>query len=86
MSHSAGVFYCGMPVLAKELRRLSYEMSHKTSTRFVFHKELFWVQAIDREAWNLIFFFNSLYFFMIIYSGSDVKNGNYTCNDRKLQQ
>ncbi|KAM0072729.1 putative NAD(P)H oxidase (H(2)O(2)-forming) [Helianthus debilis subsp. tardiflorus] len=36
-----GVFYCGMPVLAKELRKLSYEMSQKTSTRFEFHKEYF---------------------------------------------
>ncbi|EXB94755.1 Respiratory burst oxidase-like protein E [Morus notabilis] len=36
-----GVFYCGMPVLAKELKRLSHEMSHKTSTRFEFHKEYF---------------------------------------------
>ncbi|KAI3801242.1 hypothetical protein L1987_29346 [Smallanthus sonchifolius] len=36
-----GVFYCGMPVLAKELKKLSYEMSHKTSTRFEFHKEYF---------------------------------------------
>ncbi|KAD5317436.1 hypothetical protein E3N88_17382 [Mikania micrantha] len=38
---TVGVFYCGMPVLAKELKKLSYEMSHKTSTRFEFHKEYF---------------------------------------------
>lgn len=38
---TVGVFYCGTPVLAKELRRLSHEMSHKTSTRFHFHKEYF---------------------------------------------
>lgn len=36
-----GVFYCGMPVLAKELKKLSLEISHKTSTRFEFHKEYF---------------------------------------------
>ncbi|KAL9224638.1 hypothetical protein vseg_000656 [Gypsophila vaccaria] len=36
-----GVFYCGRPVLAKELMKLSHEMSHKTSTRFEFHKEQF---------------------------------------------
>ncbi|CAO2823125.1 unnamed protein product [Amaranthus hypochondriacus] len=36
-----GVFYCGRPVLAKELKKLSHEMSHKTSTRFEFHKEQF---------------------------------------------
>ncbi|XVE97848.1 hypothetical protein REPUB_Repub03eG0054200 [Reevesia pubescens] len=38
---TVGVFYCGMPVLAKELKKLSREMSHKTSTRFEFHKEYF---------------------------------------------
>jgi hypothetical protein len=36
------VFYCGMPVLAKELKKLSLELSHKTTTRFEFHKEYFW--------------------------------------------
>ncbi|GLU05254.1 hypothetical protein SLE2022_223650 [Rubroshorea leprosula] len=36
-----GVFYCGVPVLAMELKKLSHEISHKTSTRFEFHKELF---------------------------------------------
>ncbi|GMI89386.1 hypothetical protein like AT1G19230 [Hibiscus trionum] len=38
---TVGVFYCGMPVLAKELKMLSRELSHKTSTRFEFHKEYF---------------------------------------------
>ncbi|KAI4376478.1 hypothetical protein MLD38_014235 [Melastoma candidum] len=38
---TVGVFYCGMPVLAKELKKLSHHLSHKTSTRFEFHKELF---------------------------------------------
>ncbi|KAK2395979.1 respiratory burst oxidase protein A [Trifolium repens] len=38
---TAGVFYCGMPVLAKELKKLSLELSHKTTTRFEFHKEYF---------------------------------------------
>ncbi|OVA12353.1 Cytochrome b245 [Macleaya cordata] len=38
---TVGVFYCGMPVLAKELRKLSHERSHTTSTRFEFHKEYF---------------------------------------------
>ncbi|GMY36510.1 respiratory burst oxidase homolog protein E-like isoform X1 [Fagus crenata] len=38
---TVGVFYCGMPVLAKQLKKLSYELSHKTSTRFEFHKEYF---------------------------------------------
>ncbi|KAK2985266.1 hypothetical protein RJ640_009174 [Escallonia rubra] len=38
---TVGVFYCGMPVLAKELKKLSHELTHKTSTRFEFHKEYF---------------------------------------------
>ncbi|KAF3439730.1 hypothetical protein FNV43_RR18008 [Rhamnella rubrinervis] len=38
---TVGVFYCGMPVLAKELKKLSHELSQKTSTRFEFHKEYF---------------------------------------------
>lgn len=38
---TVGVFYCGTPTLAKELRKLSHEMSHRTSTRFHFHKEYF---------------------------------------------
>ncbi|XP_047332352.1 respiratory burst oxidase homolog protein E-like [Impatiens glandulifera] len=36
-----GVFYCGTPVLAKELKKLSHEFTHKTTTRFEFHKEYF---------------------------------------------
>ncbi|KAG8373867.1 hypothetical protein BUALT_Bualt11G0069900 [Buddleja alternifolia] len=36
-----GVFYCGTPILAKELKKLSREVSYKTSTRFDFHKEYF---------------------------------------------
>ncbi|XP_062194768.1 respiratory burst oxidase homolog protein E-like isoform X2 [Phragmites australis] len=38
---TVGVFYCGAPTLAKELKTLAHEMSHKTSTRFHFHKEYF---------------------------------------------
>ncbi|KAM6599986.1 respiratory burst oxidase homolog protein E [Cannabis sativa] len=38
---TVGVFYCGMPVLAKELQQLSHEMTQKTSTRYEFHKEYF---------------------------------------------
>nr|CAB3483140.1 unnamed protein product [Digitaria exilis] len=38
---TVGVFYCGRPTLAKELRKLSLDMSHKTGTRFDFHKEYF---------------------------------------------
>ncbi|KAI3874574.1 hypothetical protein MKW92_013236 [Papaver armeniacum] len=38
---TVGVFYCGMPVLAKELRKLSLEKSQTTTTRFEFHKEYF---------------------------------------------
>ncbi|KAJ7004168.1 respiratory burst oxidase homolog protein A [Populus alba] len=36
-----GVFYCGAPVLAKELSRLCYEFNQKGSTKFEFHKEHF---------------------------------------------
>lgn len=36
-----GVFYCGAPALTKELRQLSLDFSHKTSTKFDFHKENF---------------------------------------------
>ncbi|URE06478.1 respiratory burst [Musa troglodytarum] len=36
-----GVFYCGDPMVIGELRRLSQDFSHKTSTKFVFHKENF---------------------------------------------
>ncbi|KAK4391906.1 Respiratory burst oxidaseprotein E [Sesamum angolense] len=35
------VFYCGLPILAKELKKLSQELTYKTSTRFEFHKEYF---------------------------------------------
>ncbi|KAK7848479.1 respiratory burst oxidase like protein e [Quercus suber] len=38
---TVGVFYCGLPVLAKELKKLCHELSNKTSTRFEFHKEYF---------------------------------------------
>ncbi|GAB4853684.1 hypothetical protein Ancab_017874 [Ancistrocladus abbreviatus] len=38
---TVGVFYCGRPVLAKELKKLSLEMSQKSPTRFEFHKEQF---------------------------------------------
>ncbi|CAO2206922.1 unnamed protein product [Urochloa humidicola] len=38
---TVGVFYCGRPTLAKELKKLSLDMSHKTGTRFDFHKEYF---------------------------------------------
>ncbi|XP_047337740.1 respiratory burst oxidase homolog protein A [Impatiens glandulifera] len=36
-----GVFYCGVPVLAKEISRLCYEFNQKGSTKFEFHKEHF---------------------------------------------
>ncbi|CAL1413878.1 unnamed protein product [Linum trigynum] len=36
-----GVFYCGMPILAKELKKLSQELTRRTTTRFEFHKEDF---------------------------------------------
>ncbi|KAL1196824.1 Respiratory burst oxidase-like protein A [Cardamine amara subsp. amara] len=36
-----GVFYCGAAGLVKELRHLALDFSHKTSTKFVFHKENF---------------------------------------------
>ncbi|XP_057967536.1 respiratory burst oxidase homolog protein A-like [Malania oleifera] len=37
-----GVFYCGAPVLAKELSKLCYEFNHNGgSTKFEFHKEHF---------------------------------------------
>ncbi|CAN7014400.1 hypothetical protein IGI04_013166 [Brassica rapa subsp. trilocularis] len=38
---NVGVFYCGSPVLTKELRRLALEFTHKTKIRFSFHKENF---------------------------------------------
>ncbi|WOL14460.1 hypothetical protein Cni_G23240 [Canna indica] len=34
-----GVFYCGPGSLGRDLQRLCHEMTIKTSTRFVFHKE-----------------------------------------------
>jgi respiratory burst oxidase len=37
----AGVFYCGAPVLTKELRKLAQDFSRKTNTKFDFHKENF---------------------------------------------
>ncbi|KAJ1265610.1 hypothetical protein BS78_08G089600 [Paspalum vaginatum] len=36
-----GVFYCGDQKVTPELRRLSQDFSHKTTTKFVFHKENF---------------------------------------------
>ncbi|RWW01026.1 hypothetical protein GW17_00035956, partial [Ensete ventricosum] len=36
-----GVFYCGAPALTKELRQLAQDFSHKTATKFDFHKENF---------------------------------------------
>ncbi|KAJ7952239.1 Respiratory burst oxidase protein like [Quillaja saponaria] len=36
-----GVFYCGAPVLAKELSKLCYDFNQKGPTKFEFHKEHF---------------------------------------------
>uniref|UniRef100_A0A0D9V0U8 FAD-binding FR-type domain-containing protein n=1 Tax=Leersia perrieri TaxID=77586 RepID=A0A0D9V0U8_9ORYZ len=36
-----GVFYCGEPVLVPQLRQLSADFTHKTNTKFDFHKENF---------------------------------------------
>ncbi|WVZ90519.1 hypothetical protein U9M48_036813 [Paspalum notatum var. saurae] len=36
-----GVFYCGDQKVTPELRRLAQDFSHKTTTKFVFHKENF---------------------------------------------
>ncbi|XP_057767733.1 respiratory burst oxidase homolog protein C-like [Salvia miltiorrhiza] len=36
-----GVFYCGAPAPVRDLRKLAHDFSHKTSTKFVFHKENF---------------------------------------------
>ncbi|KAL0380314.1 UNVERIFIED_CONTAM: Respiratory burst oxidaseprotein C [Sesamum angustifolium] len=36
-----GVFYCGAPPPVKELRQLACDFSHKTTTKFEFHKENF---------------------------------------------
>ncbi|KAG8388180.1 hypothetical protein BUALT_Bualt02G0099000 [Buddleja alternifolia] len=38
---TVGVFYCGAPPPVKELRQLASDFSHKTSTKFEFHKENF---------------------------------------------
>ncbi|KAJ1283794.1 hypothetical protein BS78_03G154100 [Paspalum vaginatum] len=40
-SQRVGVFYCGEPVLVPQLRQLSADFTHKTNTRFEFHKENF---------------------------------------------
>ncbi|KAF8082133.1 hypothetical protein N665_0846s0015 [Sinapis alba] len=40
-----GVFYCGEVALAEELRQLALEFTHKTATRFSFHKENFYPQC-----------------------------------------
>ncbi|KVH98073.1 Calcium-binding EF-hand [Cynara cardunculus var. scolymus] len=37
----SGVFYCGAPAPTKELKQLASDFSHKTSTKFDFHKENF---------------------------------------------
>ncbi|KAL3818455.1 hypothetical protein ACJIZ3_004360 [Penstemon smallii] len=36
-----GVFYCGAPPPVKELRQLASDFSHRTNTKFEFHKENF---------------------------------------------
>ncbi|WJX60267.1 hypothetical protein P8452_45495 [Trifolium repens] len=36
-----GVFYCGAPILAKELSKLCFELNKKSATKFEFHKEHF---------------------------------------------
>ncbi|CAN6485763.1 unnamed protein product [Victoria cruziana] len=36
-----GVFYCGAPILAKELNNLCHEYNQKGFNRFDFHKEHF---------------------------------------------
>lgn len=41
VNNGTGVFYCGAPVLAKELGKLCYEFNQKGSTKFEFHKEHF---------------------------------------------
>ncbi|PKU76515.1 putative respiratory burst oxidase homolog protein H [Dendrobium catenatum] len=40
-SSRIGVFYCGSSTLTKQLKELSHEFSHTTTTRFHFHKENF---------------------------------------------
>ncbi|GLJ40328.1 hypothetical protein SUGI_0829120 [Cryptomeria japonica] len=41
MGARIGVFYCGPPMLANQLRSLSQEYTHSSNTRFDFHKENF---------------------------------------------
>ncbi|CAI9283689.1 unnamed protein product [Lactuca saligna] len=44
LTHSGqriGVFYCGAPAPVKELKQLAADFSHKTTTKFDFHKENF---------------------------------------------
>ncbi|KAK2425924.1 respiratory burst oxidase protein A [Trifolium repens] len=36
-----GVFYCGAPILAKELSKLCFELNKKSATKLEFHKEHF---------------------------------------------
>ncbi|KAL7616631.1 hypothetical protein Lser_V15G01198 [Lactuca serriola] len=36
-----GVFYCGAPAPTQKLKQLAHDFSHKTSTKFDFHKENF---------------------------------------------
>lgn len=36
-----GVFYCGVQGVVGEMRRLAQDFSHKTTTKFYFHKENF---------------------------------------------
>ncbi|KAL8150412.1 hypothetical protein V2J09_020220 [Rumex salicifolius] len=36
-----GVFYCGAPILAKELKQLCFEFNQRGTTKFEFHKEHF---------------------------------------------
>ncbi|XP_013600576.1 PREDICTED: respiratory burst oxidase homolog protein E-like [Brassica oleracea var. oleracea] len=38
---TVGVFYCGIPTVAKELKKQAQEMSQKTTTKFEFRKENF---------------------------------------------
>lgn len=46
-----GVFYCGAPALTKELRHLALDFSHKTTTKFDFHKENFWEKKKQKSRW-----------------------------------
>ena len=56
----AGVFYCGAPTLAKELKTLSHEMNHKTGTRFHFHKEYFWIWDTENGHSMLVLMWSDL--------------------------